>query len=804
MLNDIRGALRRLRQAPGAALAAILALGLGIGFSSSTYSVADALLYRPLPLPELGRVVAIGGREPSSRFLQMGLSAVDYNAWKNEAHSFQSVGLARGWEAALTGAGDPVNVSGASVSASFFDVMALKPAAGRTFLAEEETPGRDQSVILSDNLWRRQFGSDAGILGREISLSGRKYTVVGIMPAGFTYPQPAEFWTPLALEPAALANDTNFYLRSVARLKPGVSPESASAEVAALGARLAQRYPQSHGRVSMQADELRKVISGQLTAEYMSLTIGASLFVLLIACVNVASLQFSRVLGRSREMAIRGALGASRWRLLRQSLSESLLLAVLGAAAGLTLSAWCLDLLRASMPPEVERWLPAWQRIGLNGWVLFWTTLTTIAAGLVSGIGPAIWLSRAPALAGSLHEQGRGSTSGRGRQRLRLLLVSAQTALALVMLIAAGLIARTFQSVARVQVSADPRQVLTARIVLPQARYPERGQVVRFQRELLERLGEDPAVARAALTTDLPYSSAGSNRSYVTFERRPAEPGAKLITQVENISEGYFDTLGIDIRQGRGFSGSESETTQLVAVVNQAFARQFFPQGNALGHRFELGDGRYYTITGICADVLHNYVQREAYPTAFLSFRQGGWNGFDLAIRTRGDSTLAIPALRQALRQTDPLQPASLVVPYSKMISDNTLGIGYVASMISVMAGVALFLALIGLYSQIAWSVGERTREIGVRLALGATRSGILLMVLRQGATILALGLLLGAPLSWFGARALAGVLFGVSSSDALTFTAIPAALILAATAACLLPARRATRTDPLTALRHE
>jgi len=804
MFDDLRGALRRLRANPGAGLTSVVALGFGIGFCASSYSTADALLFHPLPIEEIDRVVNLSGQERGSARGNRALSAVDFQEWKTSARTVESLGLSRHWEATLSGEDDPVMLEGSHVDAGFFAVMRLQPLLGRVFTPEEETPGREHSVILSQNLWERQFGSDPHILGREIELSGWKYQVVGVMPKGFTYPQPSEFWTPLALSPKAWADHSSFYLHAVARLKPGVRLEEARAEFSGLAELLQQRYPVSHASVLTRVDLLRETASGDLTAQYTLMTMGAALFLLVIACTNVASLQFASVTTRTREMAIRSALGARRWRLLRQVLTESMVVACAGAALGLLIAVWCLDLMRAAMPAEVERFIPSWYRLGLNGWVLFWTTLTAAVAGILSGFGPALWLSRTPVLSGQLHESGRSTTGGVGRQQLRSALVIGQTAMALVLLVSATLMVKGFRSIGQLPLATQPERLLTVRLNLPSARYQDRASLVRFQKDLLEKLQSAAGVQSVALASTLPYSSSGVNRSYVNLEGRPAERGTIRVTQVEPVSASYFRTLGLAVKRGRSFSGSESADTQRVALVNETFAKRYWPGRDPIGTRFDLGDGAWWTVTGVTADVVYDCTQRAANPIAYLPYQQSGWNGFELLVQSADDPMALLPVVRQVIRQIDPMQAIALPRTYRKMMDDNLAGVGYVAKVLTALAGVALFLAVLGVYSIMAWSVNERTREIGVRLALGATRSNILWMVSRKGAIIVGISLLAGIPASVAIARLLRGLLFGVSSSDMLVLAGVPLALTLSAVLACALPARRATRTDPLIALRHE
>jgi len=803
LIDDVRGAVRRLAQSPGASAAAIVALALGIGFSTAVYSVADVLLYRPLPIPELSRVVLIGGQEQGNPRGFRSLAATDYRDWQAaRPRTIESIAVSHGRNFNLTGAGDPIQISGAAVTASFFDVMRLQPVLGRFLLPEEETPGKDRSVVIGFNLWERQFGSDPSVLGRVIDLSGQAYTVVGVMPKGFNYPQPVDFWVPLAMTPETWATPGNFYLRPVARLRDGVSLQEARAEFSALAQRIAAQRPSSHRNMSVRVELISERIFGDLAPVYTHLMLASVLALLLIACLNVANLQFVRVLGRSREMAIRTALGAPRGRLVRQVLTESLVLSFAGAIAGLLVASWWLDVLKLYMPPEVARWLPSWQRLELNPWILFWTAVTSVTAGILSGLGPAWWLSRAPAVEG-LHESNRSSTSSVARQRTRTLLVVSQTALALVLLISATLMVKGFRSIGTLPLQVDPAQVLTFRLNLPASRYPDRSAIAALQSKVLASLQALPGVTSAAVTSNLPRSDY-SNRSLITFEGRAPEQGLKSITLVQNISRDFFRTSGIPFAGGRSFSGSEGADTQPVAIISESFVRRYYAAEDPIGRRFHLGDGRYWTVIGIAADIPYDYVERVPGPVVYLPYQQSTSGAFDVAVRTSGDASAFIPAVRAAVGAIDPLQPVSLLRSFRKLIDDGILGLGYVATTLALLGAVALFLAVLGVYSLMAYSVGQRTREFGVRLALGATRPDILWMVLRSAAFIAVTGLVLGLAGGYATARAIAQVLFGVSTFDLFAFAGMPLVLAAALTIAAILPARRATRTDPLTALRHE
>lgn len=800
--EDLRISWRRLAARPAASAAAILALALGIGFSTANYSVADAILFHPLPVPDIDRVVVIGLRLEASPDDFRSVPPADFSLWTSSSRTFQSIAADRRWFATFTGSGEPLQVQGALVNAAFFDVMQLRPALGRFFTAEEEHPGHDNSIVLNYHLWERQFAADPAIVGRTVQLSGRSFTVCGVLPKGLNFPRGAEFLAPLAWEPGAWADSSSFVLHVTARLRDGASLPQARAEFDSFTRASAAQYPATHSHVTANLVPLRERASGGHAAGYIRILIAAVLFLVLIACLNVANLQLARILARGREMAVRAALGASRLRIARQVLVESLLLSAAGALLGVLTASWALDYIRALIPPEFIRFLPGWSSLGLNRWVLTWTALTAAAAGILSALAPVAWLNRA-SLAPSLHESGRSSTTGTTRGRLRTSLVVFETSLAVVLLIGAAVMVRSFGAIDGLDVSNDPRQALTFRLSLPESRYPGSAAAARFQNDLLTRLQALPGVRGAAIVSNLP-GSGSANSAFVTVEGRPAERGPGAVSQAQSISPSYFHTLGLPLVEGRAFNPSDGRDTAQVAIVSQAFARRFFPAASPLGRRVHLGDGNWLTIVGLAADVLHDYGDRHPLPLVYRPTAQFTWNSFDALLATSGDPSSLAPAVRRAVHDTDAAQPVYLLRSFDRLLRDNTFGIAFVASILAALGAVALFLSLLGVYSVMACVVAERTREFGVRLALGARRASLLWLVLRSGLLIAAASLLLGLPAAFAVLHLLRGFIFGVSPYDLSVFAGVPALLAAALAAACLLPAWRATRTDPITALRYE
>lgn len=803
MGSEVGHAFRRLLKTPSSTAVAILALSLGIGFVTVTYSVADVLLYRPLPVEGLDQVVMIHGRMRDTGRPWYSMSGADYAEWQRSARTVEKLALTRGYDATLTGAGDPLAVRGCRVTASFFDAIRMSLELGRAFTPAEEKAGDERVAVLAYNLWQRQFGGDPAVVGREIELNGRRVRVVGVAREGFAYPAPSDLWTPLVLAPDALQNDANFYLRSIARLRPGVGLGEARAELQAIGERMSARYPSSHSKVSTDVSLVREVISGNLMPPYMRLAIGSALLLLLVACANVSGLQLARVLSRAHEFSIRSALGASRGNLLAQVVIEALIIAAAGAALGALMASWILDVTRVTLPAETQRHLPAWYRLGLNGYVVAWTALTAALAGLFSAAAPGWWLSRSRALAAGLHEVGRTATGSRGR--LRMALVAMQAAFALVLLVGAGLMARGFERVRHLDLRADLDHTLTFRVVLPRERYEGHAAVARFENTLIEKLRVMPGVAGVALASTLPGADAGTQWAPLNIVGRPAEPGApRREVQVEAVSRSFFAEQGAGAVEGRLFAETESDQTPPVLLVNQSFARRYFAGRSALGERLDLGDGRPREIVGVVNDLLYDVTQREPAPVVYQSYQQAGWGGFDMAVRARANALELAPAVRGVVRSIDPRQPVLRMGSYRQLLDDTTAGIAALARMLMQLAIVGALLAMVGIYAQMSWQVNERRREIGVRMALGASQAGILWAALRRSAVTLGIGIAVGLPAAYAGARLLASLLFGVRSDEVLACLLMPLVLVALAALASLGPARSAARIDPVEALRHE
>jgi putative ABC transport system permease protein len=771
--------------------------------NSAVYSVADALLYRPLALPEPDRMVVTLTRKPDAGIDYDHLSAADYRHIAEHARSFEEIAATRFWNPSITGAGNPEQVRGFRATTNLFHTFRQEPLLGRAFRSEEGEPGKDDVVVLSQSFWERRFGADAGVLGREIRLDGRPYRVVGVMPRDFRYPAQAEIWSPLALDRAAWDDRRFGVLTGVARLRPGITPTEASAEVRALTGNLARDYPETNKDRIGFAAPLNEWISGELTAQFSRLLLFAVSFVLLIACANVANLQLVRMSARAREIAVRAALGANRWRLARQLAAEGVLFGAFGALGGLMFAYWGIDLIHGAMTEEVKIHLPGWDRMGINLHVFVYGLGLAMIAGICASVLPAFAGTRLD-LHSALKEQSRGGLGA--RQRLKSTLVAFQVGLAIVLLAGAGLIAKGFRVIVEPLPNLQPEHILTARLPMPESRFDE-NRIRQFSGQVARAIRDLPNVVSAGVVSAVPYG--GSRMSGpARIEGRPAERLSDLpIAQFQSANAEYFQTMRIPLSAGRIFSDADGPDNTRVALISKGFAELHFPGQDPLGKRVRFGvgdEGEWMTIVGVVGDVVHDYVDRRPRPVIYQPYAQAPTRSLDVVLRTAGDPYELAAPLRAAIAKIDADQPVSNLYSLRKVISNYTLGIAFVAWMMGVLGVIALLMTAVGLYGVLAYLVSERTREIGIRMALGATRSSVLGMVLRRGLSVTAAGFAIGLIAAVAVARVLASLLFGVSAGDLGAFAAVTLLLAGAAALACYIPARRAASVDPVVALRYE
>jgi len=805
--QDIRYGTRMLGKSPGFAVIAVLTIALGIGATTAIFSVCDALLWKPTPLPHLENLTVVLQRVPEDPNGWSDVTPADTEDIRRDNAALASLASWDGGMANIVGSGgEPERVYQALTTANFFDVLGVQPALGQGFLPGEDQPGREREVILSDRLWRRRFGGDAGIVGKTIRLDDENYTVRGVMPASLDFPIATEVWTPLPLTPEQRVSRSAQQLVSVARLKPGKTIEQAQAELSAIGARLSKEYPNTNkDRQFMVWPAIRFLVDGE-TRQYLIMLLGSVIFVLLIACANVANLQFARATGRLREVAVRTALGASRGRVIVQLLTESVLVSLLGALSGLLLARWGIHAISNYMPPEIQRFILGWNQIQLDGRVLGFTLLAAIASGVLAGIAPA-WQCSRPNLTDTLKEGGRSSSSGKGRHRLRSILVGAEIALAVVLLVGAGLMVRGFQAQVKNGASFEPDSLLTLRLAITETKYKEKYQVAAFYRQCIERIQALPGVRAAAAVTAIPYTNHSSSRA-LTIEGRPLEPGDRPGGMYQVASPQYFSMLHIPLRAGRLFSESDGPNAPPVAIVSERMAQRWWPGKSPLGRRVKIGgpDSKepWTTIVGVVGDVWHNPYDRAPRRTIYVPDQQAPSRWMDIGVRTAGDPLHLAPAVTGAVRAVDPEQPITDVRTLQRAIHNSAIGLNYMAALMGIFGMVALVLSAVGVYGVMAYMVSEQTHDIGVRVALGAHRLNVLGMVFRSGMLTAAAGLLIGLAAAFGFARLMASLVFGVSATDPSTFIGIPLVLAASAALATYLPAHRAMRIDPIVALRYE
>jgi len=805
LLQDLKYAVRQLAKSPGFTVTAVLTLAIGIGINTAGFSIMDAVVLRPLAVPDLGHVVVIYEQKDHGNPLPAALG--NFVDWQRESRSFEELAVNSPDDLSLTGAGDPVHVQAEFASPNFFKVLRAGAWQGRVFDESETQPGRSGVVVLSYGFWKTHFGADTGVLGRRIELNQRAYTVIGVMPKTMQYPSTAEVFVPFAPTPAQIANRSSHNYRVIGRLRKGVSLGQAQAELNVIAGQLQRHYPATNQGWSVTAQTLLADINGEYTPLYFNLVQGATLFVLLVVCANIANLQFARGIARRPEIAMRTALGAGRGRLLRQLLTENILLGLIGGAAGLVIAYADMHISQVSMPERVARYMAGWSNISLNGRALALSLLLAVAAGIISGFAPAL-----EALRINLVDQlkyGSRTVLGAGRSRkLRNALAVAQISLAVALVIGAALMCKGMRGLLHLAVPYQPKRTLTFDIQLPGARYDTAQSRAAWYSQSLERLRALPGVQRAEVTQALPLSD-GAWLDDFQIENRPLIPGSSQSAFRIAVSAGYLNATHIGTISGRGFLPSDDQHSQPAAIVSRSFLARNFPDGNALGHRIRLGPNSseqtpWMTIVGVVDDVSYSMWERSRPAAIYTDEAQLPRPDMTYSIITNGDPLALAPSARKAIAALDPALPLDSVRTYEQLMRERLTGMFYVSAMLGFDALVALLLAAIGIFGVMANLVGERTREIGVRLAMGAQREDVLRMILGRVATITGAGVCAGLALAFALAHGVASLLYEVSPTDPVIFASITGVITAVALMAGWLPARRAAGIDPIAALRDE
>jgi putative ABC transport system permease protein len=803
---DVRYALRLLWRARGFTAVAVITLALGIGANAAIFSIVYAALLKPLPYESADRLVMLWSNPNPERGRGGAASPADFLDWRTQNTSFEGLSAIDREHMTLTGTSEASRVPGVSVSANFFELMRARPALGRTFSAEDDRFGAPRVVVLGHGFWQERFGGDPKVLGRTLAFDSRPYTVIGVMPAGFDFPREVfgavvNYWVPFQIDPADVSRGAHFFA-VFGRLHDGVSLATAQAEMDTISLRLQQQYPDTNTNWMVNLFTLQDEVAGDTRTALLTL-LGAVGFVLFIACANVANLLLARATSRSKELAVRAALGASRWRLLRQLLAESVVLSLLGALVGIFLAAWGLELAASMM----QAWVPRAWEITLSLPVLAFTAVVAVVTGIVFGLAPGVHVSRA-ALNDSLKRTGRGSVSS-GHQRLRTVFVVSEVALAFVLLIGAGLLMRSFHQLQNVRAGFEPERTMTAVLSLPESRYEALAHQTAFTTPLLERVRRVPDVRHAALGSSIPFDRKETLLTFSVAGEPEPPPSERRLAQFRVVSDGFFETMGIAAKRGRAFTAADVEGAPQVAVVSSSLAAKFFPNGDPIGQRVTLDEPEdetrsWFTIVGVVDDVRYRRLDEAPRPMLYYPVAQLAFPELTLVAKTGGDPRAITTALRGIVRSLDPQMALADVRTMDEVVSASLAGARFRTTLLGVFALVALLLSAIGVYGVMSYAVEQRTQEMGLRMALGATGADVLRLVAGQGMRLAVAGILVGLVAAYWVVRVLESLLFGISASDPATFAAIAVLLAAVAALASYVPARRATKADPMLVLRAE
>ncbi len=805
LLQDLRYGLRMMLKAPGFTAIAVLALALGIGANTAIFSIVNAVLLRPLPYRDPEQLVQVWDNFRQLKLEKIWISVPEYADYGKLTGVFAQTAAYDTWDINVTAGDAPERVHGILATASLFPMLGVNAEVGRVFNDEEDKPGSNQVAVLSHGYWLRRFGGDRGIVGKKLSFDGKTYSVIGVMPAGFAFPdKETEVWVPIAFDPSLFAETErgSRYINMVARLRPGVSVERAAAEMDATAARLQQQYPDSYAANSgwgVSVIPLHEQVVGDVRKPLIIL-LGAVAFVLLIACANVANLLLVRAAVRQKETAIRTAMGASRGRLIRQLLTESVVLSLTGGALGLLLAVVGINLILSFSPADV---LPV-KEVGLDARVLGFTLLVSLLTGVIFGLAPALQASKAD-LNEVLKESGRTTIGGK-RQRTRSALVVLEVAMSLLLLIGAGLMIRSFMRLLRVDPGFKSEHVLTMQLSLPQTKYAQPPQRVAFYRQVLQRLEALPGVKAVGAINQLPLTGSSSDRTFNEQGKPPQNPPPNAEFRV--VSPGYFRAVGIPLVKGRYFADTDQETTPKAVIINQAMARRYWPGEDPLGKRISFdgapGQPNWREVVGIVGDVRQLGLGSEAKPEMYVPFTQFPRLNMTLVAQSAGDPAKLTSAVRSEVRAIDADQPVYNTRTMEEVLAQSVAKQRLNMLLLGIFAGVALVLAAIGIYGVMSYTTAQRMHEFGIRMALGARPKDLLTLVLGQGMLLALLGVVLGLVAAFLATRVMSSLLYGVSSTDPLTFIGVALLLLLVALAASLVPARKATRVDPIIALRYE
>jgi putative ABC transport system permease protein len=805
LLRDLRFSVRSLRQQPGFAVIVILTLALGIAATTTIFSTEDALILHPFSFPNQPRLLVVWEQNLAVGSTRGSVAPANFNDWREQTQTCEKLVAIEQHSFDLAADAKAERFPGYGVTEGFFTALGVAAERGRTFLPEESEPGHEQVVILKHSFWQQHLGADPNIIGKTIALNRKSFTVVGIMPADFNYPfNGGELWTPLVFDKEEQQNRSDHYLRVIGLLKPGVSVAQAQADLRAITRREQQQFPETNsGRDAAVLTLTDDAVRGARTG--VPILMGAVIFLLLIACANVANLLLVRSASRQRESAVRLALGASRFRLVRQVLTESVLLALVGGALGLFISVWAIQALAHGIPPSFAKFIPGWSRLGVNLNVLGFAFVVSLLTGALAGLG-SVWHSTRANINEALKSGGRSEAGRGGSSRLRSVLVIAEVALSLVLLIGAGLMVRSFVEMSRADLGIRPERVLALATALPSEQYQDKSKRLDFYQQLLRRVENLPGVDKVGAVDIVPFSSSDNSNAFQVVGQPPFPRGQEPFAGVRLATPGYFDAIGTALRSGRLFTEQDNTAAPKIVLVNETFARKFLAGQNAIGQRIDLGargtDVR--EIVGVVADVKNDDLDEQPDPSIYLPYAQKAQLSMNLVIRGTNEPDQLVAAVRGAVASLDPSLPVSNVKTLTQMIDERISAKRLMTYILAVFALCALLLAAVGIYGVMSYAVTQRTHEIGIRMALGARAADVLKLVVGNGMTLALVGVAIGLAGAFALTRLLANLLFHVSATDSATFAAVSLSLAVVALLACYIPARRATRVDPLVALRDE
>jgi putative ABC transport system permease protein len=802
--QDIRYSLRLLLKRPGFTLVTVITLALGIGANTAIFSMVNALLINPLPFPKVDRLVAMWEKIPSQGVERNETAIANYIDWQAQNQSFEEVALYSWWNANLSGIDPPERVQGYVVTTNLLNTLKVRPALGRDFTPEEAQPGKDHVIILSYGLWQRRFGGDPDIINQTLTVNGIPRTIIGIMPEDYQFPKGVDVLAPYAFTAQQESNRQGHGNLTIARLKDGVSLAQAQADMDAIAARLEQQYPQTNtGRGVVVYTLLDDTV--RIYKVLLLITLLAVGFVLLIACANVANLMMARAASRTKEIAVRLALGASRWRIMRQLMTESVMLAILGGAAGILLALWGTDTLKAAMPGDTVRYIIGWRNISVNFAVLGYTLGLSILVGILFGFAPALQASK-PDLNETLKEGG-GKTTASGQHRLRSILVIAEVALSLLLLVGAGLMMKSFWQILKANPGFSADNVLTMSLTLPRAKYPDEVKRLNFYQQLNQQVAALPGIETVGMVNYIPLGGSNSSDSFLVEGVPDPPPGQEFVGRYRVCTPDYFKAMGITVLNGRGFTEQDTANSQPVAIINETMARQYWPNGDAIGKRFRLegpiAQNPWRVVVGIIKNVKHE-LSLPVTAEYYFPVAQDAWGTMILVVNTKAEPLALAQAIRAEVQAVDKDQPVYDIQTMKQVRSQSTMAYSFSGALLSIFAIVALVLAAVGIYGVMSYAVTQRTHEIGIRMALGARPADVLSMVIRHGMGLTVIGLGIGSLGAWFLMKAMASLLFEVSANDLTIFLGVPFILTAVALTACFIPARRATKVDPMIALRYE